>query len=232
MNDTFLILSLIFLPILIGWMIWHERKLKKQQEAAKQKEIERQQWQQELAAKAEAIREKKRQEMAQRIARCSTLQGYYQENEACRQLIAAHTNHYTRQAARQRLSQDDRLSQIIWESAEIMYESKNIKTVHSRMALIRTKSVALGYCPIEEHDMRVLITHAYIKQMNILFEKAATYKTQSARQKAWGKMADLAQSAMNDKGVYREAFQEFIEYMEKIAPHNRTARKADGSTTV
>lgn len=208
MDDIFLTVGMIVVPIYIWLMIRQEKKRKQQKENEEKKELEKKQWQLEIAAKAAAIHEKAQQEMLLRIDKCKTLEGYWEENDAVYQHILSEVNsHFS--------STGSRLNQIIWESAKIIYESKSEKTIESRLSLIRDKSKELGYCPINEHEMNILTTHIYINQIKILLEKMSTYKTKSAKQKAWLKVEEFMQRGLKDKVVYQEAFKAFIENIKK-----------------
>lgn len=210
----------VLLMLLVKCFEWlsayrKHRKAKPQTEQCKQAEQQRKQaeiaaWQADLHAKANAIRQSK-QEQKERTAaecaqKCETLSGYLEVRQALYREVLDLLNILS---GNYRMDPDTRTQQVIWESVKIILESKNAKTIESRINVIQQYSESLGYPVVDNYVFKLLHTHGFLVQIAALQDKKESYKTQAAKNKADTKMEELFEQALSAETVYRQPLQEF-----------------------
>lgn len=190
-----------------------KRKQKREQEQQEaiaqiaQRQAEIQIWQQELRAKAEQREQQQAQKIAENMAKCATLDGFLAERQVFYDRIIEQSDYAIRHNYEN--SSKQRIHQIIWDSLELIFESQNGKTIESRLEIVFNNIEKLGYSPIDEHELRITITHSYMQQINILQDKITQYKVTSAKQKAIARIHTWIERGQQDKQVYQQAFSEF-----------------------
>lgn len=238
-TEAIWILSFVFLYLIFNFFLMKQilkkRKLKKeqeQQEAIKreaQRQAEIAAWQADLHEKANEKRRLERERQAriaeEGAAKCETLGGFLSERQDFYITVLAKVDAYAMTSASRRLTPDERTEQIIWESLEIVFDSKNAKTMQSRMETVRDCAAKLIRAPVDEHMFRLVATHYYLVQIAALEEKMANYKTESAKSKAKAKIEQLFVQALNDGAVYQQAileYQQGIDEPDKLELSNET----------
>ncbi|WP_274571575.1 hypothetical protein [Neisseria leonii] len=222
--------SMVMLMTAVFWLpvkLWnltmtyfqHQKSQKRQQEQTareeqqRRKQIEVAAWQAQLHEKANEkkrlLRERQEQLAAENAEKCATLSGFLAEREHHYRRVQQEVIHHAYLMTSRYRSPEKRTKQIIWESLQIIFESKNAKTIESRIAIVRERAAQLIHPPIDEHMFRLLATHYYLVQIAALQEKKKSYKTRAAKDKADVKIDQLYQRALSDHTVYQQAVREY-----------------------
>nr|DAS41276.1 MAG TPA: hypothetical protein [Caudoviricetes sp.] len=203
-----ILITLVFnlLGKLLDWTAARYSEHKKQQSDEPQRQAEIAAWQADLHEEAQNRQRQRAEHQALLAKECETLDGFLAHRQAVYKRVLRNVRHY---AYLGRLTPRQRTEQIIWDSLQIIFESKNAKTMESRMGVIRDCAERLISPPIDEHTFRLVATHYYVSQIVALKEKMANYKTQAAKNRAAVKIEQLFQQAANDAAVYRKAVSEY-----------------------
>lgn len=209
-ETIWIILFIAIYCILSFFFIKHQlTKRKQQKEQAQQVEKQRAQKEKERLDKLHIQAMQKTQERAESVANCETLAGFLAERQKLHERVLLNVAHYDYIVLfRKDRTPENRNRQIIWQSLQIVLESKNEKTVLSRLNVIGNNVQQSRDFPIDEHDFRILTTHFYVQQIEVLQEKIAGYKTQSAKNKAHLKIKTWMEQGLNDPLVYHHVLAE------------------------